>query len=209
MAPSLDVMNTLKKVILLWVFAIGAAYMAVAGNSLSDYSYVLIEGDTFRIYPTYFNYVLVMNEEVPDGQWIQYYEEKPTQRALMFSIDNGELHGEILGFHTNDKRMLQGYYTKGNKDQEWAWWNSSGQIEAHETWKDGKKDGLWVYYNESSKRTSEGYFKDDKKHGTWYYYHKDGYIHYAEEYKKGRLTGKNTTYTKDGKIDGYGYLDKD
>lgn len=201
-------MNILRNITVLIAVCVMSFGQAAEEKTLYDYQFVVIEEDTFRIYPTHFVDVLSLGEKVPDGKWVQYYLDKPEQKALLFGIENGKLEGEILGYHMNDIKMLYGWYTKGNKDQEWTWWNEAGQIEAHETWKEGDKNGLWVFYDQLSHKTMEGHYKKDKKHGEWYYYHRDGYIYYAEEYKNGTLTGKNTTYTRDGKVSGYNYLDK-
>lgn len=206
--PSLDVMNIRRQLILALLSPFALFGVASECSSIADYPYEVIEGDTVHVYPSLFKNILSIKEDVPDGVWVQYYDEKPSQKALVFVIEEGVLQGEIRGYHTNDVKMLLGYYEENEKSGEWTWWNESGQIEAHETWKDGMEDGLWVFYDLNAKKTQEGYYKKGRRHGTWYYYHKDGYLQYEEEYKNGSLTGETVTYTRDGRVNGYGYLNK-
>ncbi len=181
------------------IYLIIISLLFLSKSYSQNYREVSVLGDTFYVCPEYFNGNIEFPDSLPDGKWIQYHKQDSTKIAFMLIYLGGKPNGEMRGFHSNEIKMVEGYYKEGKRSGEWTWWFENGKIDGHEAWKDDKKNGLWVFYNKQSVKTYQGFYKNGRKEGKWKYYDAQGRIMYEETYKNGKQTGKSKTYKKTGK----------
>lgn len=46
----------------------------------------------------------------------------------------GHIEGELVYYHPNGKRKMQGTITNGKRSGKWTWWDESGKVEKEEVY---------------------------------------------------------------------------
>lgn len=92
----------------------------------------------------YFNYV----DGVLWGPYVLFdvLTGRPSQTG---SYVNGQIHGEVLSWHSNGKCGWKWTEFNGKREGEFAKWDESGRILEIGNYKMGKRHGDWVEYDEN------------------------------------------------------------
>lgn len=84
-----------------------------------------------------------------------------------YSIEKGELNGEVVYFHSNGQVEERGNYWNGSKDGLWEQWNSTGVKTGEAQYHKGQKDGVWTVWDDNGVQRYSMTYAKDKKVNVW------------------------------------------
>jgi uncharacterized protein len=126
-----------------------------------------------------------------------YKDGKPIGVHRFFD-ELGKVNSSKL-YDTNGNLLGSGVVDlEGNKEGEWSFYYSSGEIRSKGFYKNNYREGLWKFYYKDNKVEQIGEFKRGKFDGTWKWYFKDGSLAREESFYRGREEGDIFEYDEFG-----------
>ena len=154
-----------------------------------------------------------------EGEWKNYWENGELKNQSSFK--GGLLDGKWFSYYPDGKPKLEGEYQDNMRVGEWTEYFDNGRPKDVMTYKlfkkktamdygimkghkrmESKLHGKAVSYSSKDFRmTEEGNYVEGEKDGEWIAYHPGGKNPaVVSQYKKGKLHGKMTTYSRRGKL---------
>lgn len=134
-----------------------------------------------------------------------WYDDGTKKRETV--LKQGVRNGFTEQWYENGKPESAGNYSNGKKTGKWKTWSQDG------TWKvrEYKNDTLWgktIEHLIDSTTTIlvAGQYEAGEEIGIWKWFNKDSILYETSTYQKGKLTGENIEYYRNGKIKSKGYL---
>ncbi len=149
------------------------------------------------------------------GDWKEFYETGELRAAGKYT--DSKPVGKWRYYFETGKTEITGTYTrKGQKDGEWIWYYSNGNILSvenyvigildgesftltiegdtleHGVYTEGLEEGRWIYVNDSV--LVEGSYFSGKREGIWKTYYPNGKLKRWESYHDDELDGKSLYY---------------
>jgi antitoxin component YwqK of YwqJK toxin-antitoxin module/Tfp pilus assembly protein PilF len=130
---------------------------------------------------------------------------------------------KVSFYHSTGNKMSEGNYVDGVREGEWKFYHANGYLSATENYKKGKlegkklsyfangkvkyeinykdntEDGLYRNFYENGNVEREGYYANGTEQGYWHYYFKNGTHDEIRYYLNGETTGKQLSFSRDGK----------
>lgn len=97
------------------------------------------------------------------------------------------------------KPLITGEYTSGNKNSDWKFYYSSGNVKTKQSYRAGVLNGLSTKYNFNTTLNQIGYYKDGKLNGVYEDYD-DGILEGVYHFVNDERNGPSTYYAADGSV---------
>lgn len=129
--------------------------------------------------------------EIKSG--LQYSKGKPKPSVVSLSKNPYT----ISSF--DGKPLVSGEYASGNKNKEWKFYYSSGNLKTKQNYAGGELNGLSTKYNFNTTLNQISYYKDGKLNGVYDDYD-DGILEGVYHFVNDEKNGPSTYYTCDGTV---------
>ncbi|MCB0723688.1 MAG: hypothetical protein KDC73_03230 [Ignavibacteriae bacterium] len=150
------------------------------------------------------------NESLPNGKWIQFYNEGDYIPGRIFNLQNDTLNGNYVEIYENRFVAEEGAYSNGKKTGKWKYWYPNGVVkeegfytEGEETgeWESWYSDGSYKYKGKKGIRVAENGYVFNIYVGAWRWYFANGKIKNEGYYDDlGYETGKWKKYYENGQL---------
>ena len=131
----------------------------------------------------------------PIGKWRYYFEEKKVEIEGSYTR-KGEKDGEWLWYYSNGNLLSKETYSAGLLDGENFSLNVNGDTLECGLFSEGQEEGKWYYINDSVKIV--GNYSEGKKEGVWKTYYASGKLKSQHAYSDNELDGKMVDYWENG-----------
>lgn len=140
---------------------------------------------------------------VPQGEFRRYYEEKGLQSIMRYSDDGKSSRIEF--YYRNGEQAATGKYLGTKKDSIWKYYSYyGGFLSKEENYVNGIKVGTSREYYENGIASQEIYWNGGIKDGPWKMWFSDEKPQLDANYVKGKLHGDFTTFYPDGTTEIHG-----
>jgi len=154
-------------------------------------------------------------ESLPDGKWIAYCAENPTQIGLIIHYKNGKRNGECLIYWPNGILKTKFFYLNGSGSGKSESWYKNGQKESESgpagqsKWnywaEDGTQlikggSGYFIEYHPNGALQVKGKILNGLREGEWKWYRDSGKPLYTENFANGKHEGPYVFYLDDGSL---------
>ncbi len=168
---------------------------------------------------------------LPTGKWMAYFnkpkwgpkKEKKDKIAMLFNCSRGTLNGHAIVYNRAGKRIAEGEYLNGLKENTWSIYLDDGKTlvqklnyhsgkgegdwEQYEGGKllvklhlnDGKREGIQQQFTANGTLEAEFPYTDNEPNGEAKSYFITGALEEVTNYKDGFLQGKQESYHLNGK----------
>lgn len=89
---------------------------------------------------------------------------------------------------------------KGQKDEFWQFYYTSGQLKSEGNFNDNIRHGVWKYYFPNGQLEQTGTFRSGMEDGLWTWFFNDGSLRREENYYRNLEDGASVEYGKNGEI---------
>ncbi|MCE7991540.1 MAG: hypothetical protein HEP71_06145 [Roseivirga sp.] len=138
-----------------------------------------------------------MDQSNLNGPYLAFHSNG--KKAGEYNYLKGQLHGSYISYHKNGQIREKGLYKKGELDGAWTGFFESGSKEYELTYNNGKLVGTTTYYHETGEKASVATYLDGKANGDYLGYDEDGVLFNKYTYEEDLLKSYQH-YDKGGKV---------
>lgn len=139
-------------------------------------------------------------DDKPFGNFIHYYPDDTTKRAVTYYKEGGKIAYAKLYHQLTGKLMAQGKYIDELKDSVWLFHDDAGVLLSRDNYKMGKKDGKCLVYLPDGALAEEKNFKNGIEDGPFKQYYDGKLVKGEGKYVAGKMEGKVSYYFPSGTI---------
>ncbi len=167
--------------------------------------------EIFTYYLDTMGFLISLPDDIPDGEFITYYDEATTKKMFEGNVVDGKPDGIWRSYYKSGNIENAVSYKDGQPDGvayfyydvaantlraevnyeegkivgTYKEYYDNGARKAQILYDEGEKNGDAEFYYRTGDIKIEGKFKDDQKHGKWVYYDQNGKKIAVEKWKKG------------------------